>query len=531
MDLDRERGARAYLLPFASGLLTVFAFPPFSVAPLAFVGLVPLLVWLDRPLSGRQIHRGGWAFAIPYIGGNLYWFYELGRVSLIGLAGATGIIVLFWATFFIFPIVVNVMNHRYRLPLPLVAPFVWVVSECARGYGDFAFPAVTLGYALSGWPSLIQHADVIGVYGISLWVVLVNALIAGILSAWSDAKRVRAYAACLLVAIGLPAAYNTVRWRQVERELAGAATLKVAVIQPDVAQRMKWNVSAATEIFARINGMIAEAETDAPDVVIGPEASFPLVQSESATRLPEDIAAGSRPLLIGSVTGIGEGVSHLVGPRTVTTYRRHYNSAVLAAPDRSILGRHDKQYLVPVTERIPYQSVFEFALPFMRLQFGRFIPAGKLALMELTVGTRRVPFGTLICYESVFPELARRMRRMGALVLVNISNDAWFGDTSFPFQHVGFCAYRAIENRVAVVRSANTGISGVYDPLGRPTVLTAIFERTRFTASVPLVAIPTWYDRLGDLAMYASWAATAIFLALAWHGHRRLGRPRSKPLA
>jgi apolipoprotein N-acyltransferase len=524
LDLDLTRGGRAYLLPFVSGLLTVFAFPPFSIAPLAFVGLVPLLVWLDRPLTAKTLHRGGWAFAIPYIGGNLYWFYELGRVNLIGLAGATGIIILFWATFFIFPIVVNVTNHRYRLPLPLVAPLVWVVSECARGYGDFAFPAVTLGYALSGWPSLIQHADVVGVYGISWWIVLVNALLAGMITARNDRTRVRAYAACLLAAVALPAAYNTIRWRQVERELAGASTIRVAVIQPNVEQRMKWNLSAATEIFARINGMIAEAETDGPDLVVGPEASFPLVQSESATRLPDDITAGRRPLLIGSVTGVGEGVSHLVGPRTVTIYQRHYNSAVLAAADRSILGRHDKQYLVPVTERIPYQSVFEAALPFMRMQFGRFIPAGTLAVMELPVGDRRIPFGTLICYESVFPGLARRLRTMGALLLVNISNDSWFGDTSFPFQHVGFCAYRAIENRVCVVRSANTGISGVYDPLGRPTARTPIFTQTRFTASVPLVSIPTWYDRLGDLAMYASWAATGIFLALAWHGHRRIGR-------
>lgn len=517
-----ETGAkRRYALPFASGVLTVFAFPPFSIAPLAFVGLVPLLLWLGRPLDRREVHLGGWAFAVPYIGGNLYWFYELGRVTLVGILGATAVIILFWATFFIFPIVVNVLNHMRRLPLPLVAPFVWVVSECARGYGDMAFPAVTLGYALSGWPKLIQHADLVGVYGLSLWIVLINALVAGLILDRANRRLVAIYAAILATAVLAPAAYNTMRWRTIETAMRSAPTIDVAVIQPNVEQRMKWDLAAATEIFARVNRIIRDAEVSSPDLVVGPEACFPLVQPAAATRLPDDIAAGRSPLLIGAVTGLGQGTSHQLRTRTITVYTQHFNSAVLAAPDRTLLGRHDKQYLVPVTERIPYQAAFGVFLPFLRMQFGRFVPADHLEMLELPVAGRKVPFGALICYESVFPALARRMSAMGAEFLVNISNDAWFGQTSFPFQHVGFCALRAVENRCSVVRSANTGISGVYDPLGRGSHLTPIFREAQFTAAIPLMRITTWYDRLGDLAVYLSFGATALFLGLALREHRR----------
>jgi apolipoprotein N-acyltransferase len=505
----------------ASGVATLLAFPPFSIAPLAFVGLVPLLLWLDRPHGGRTLLRGGLAFAVPYIGGCIYWFFVLGSVTPVAFVGAALIVSMYVATFFIFPIVLNALHHTTRLPILLVAPFVWVVSEHARGYSDLAFPILTLGYALSEWPSLLQHADVVGVWGISAWIVFVNASIVGIVRARRERRARLAWSAALLLALVLPAAYGRWRWRAIEREIAAAPTLRVAVIQPNIAQDEKWNLRKVDEIFRRLDRMVRAAEATAPDLVVGPEASLPLVQPEAATRLPEVIATGTRPLLLGSVVGLGAGTPRTVRSRTYTVHDLHYNAAVLVGADRAVLGRHDKVYLVPVVERIPYSRVFGVLLPFMTKQFGRFTPGETLHTLDVPTGGGRVPFGSLVCYESLFPDLARRLTAQGARFLVNISNDAWFGRTSFPHQHAGFCALRAIENRRAVVRSANTGISAVYDPLGRAVETTEIFREASFSTSVPLMDSVTAYATVGETILFTSYGLVAVCLALAWRGRRR----------
>lgn len=507
-------------LPLASGVATPLAFPPLSVAPLAFVGLVPLLLWLDRPLPARTIVRGGLAFAIPYVGGCIYWFFVLGSVTPIAFVAATVIVAMYIATFYIFPIVLNILHHTVRWPIALVAPFAWVVSEHARGYSDLAFPVVTLGYALSDWPSLLQHADVVGVWGISAWVTFVNVAIASAIRARGDRSRCLRWVAAGVLALAIPAAYGAWRWRTIEGEMAAAPSLRVAVIQPNIAQEKKWNVRTVDEIYRRLDGMIRAAEAESPDLVVGPEASFPVVQAESSTRLPEEISSGTRPLLLGSVVGLGQGKAKTAGSRTYFTYDLHYNAAVLAGADRAILGRHDKVYLVPVAERIPYAGVFGTLLPFMEKQFGRFRPGETLHTLSVPSPKGPVPFGALVCYESLFPDLSRRLTADGARFLVNVSNDAWFGDTTFPHQHAGFCALRAIENRRAVVRSANTGISVVYDPLGRAVTDTPLFREASFSTSIPLLESTTAYGTIRDSVLWLSYLVVLACLGAAWRVRR-----------
>lgn len=520
------RGLRAYAAPFVSGAALSFAYPPFSVPGIAFLGLVPFLVWLDRPRRAREILRGGLAFAVPYMAWSVSGFFLLGRFTPAGFVTPIVMLVFFWATFFLFPIVVNVANHALRLPPALVAPWAWVVSEHARTFGDLGFPTVTLGYALADFPALAQHADLVGVYGISFWLVAINSAIA---AAWRSRRTGRgrlAPVAVLALLVAAPAIYDPIRRARVEAEIAAAPTLEIAIVQPNVAQEQKWDRSKAEEIYRRVNRLVARAEEGAPDLVVGPEACFPVVQPEGAARMPEEIAPGRRPLLIGAVTGIGEAKPAPGTQGRARRYETHYNSAVLGSPDRTVLGRHDKQRLVPITEQIPYKEVLGFALPALRKQFGRFVPAESLHLLELPHAGGPVPFGVLICYETLFPELARRMETMGAELLVTISNDAWFGRSSFPFQQESFCVLRAIENRRAVVRSANTGVSMVVDPTGRKTVREGLFREAVLRASVPRMRTVTFFARFGDLLVYLSYLGTVAILALAWRRSRiRAGAP------
>lgn len=514
---------RDLLLPLGSGLITLLAFPPTSIAPLAFVGLVPLFVWLDRPHAAGTLFRGGLAFAVPYVAGCIYWMFALGSVTPLGLLAAAIVVTMYISTFFIFPIVVNAVQHTVRWPLPLFAPFLWIVSEHARGYSDMAFPVVTLGYALCEWPSLLQHADLVGVWGVSAWVAFVNAAIAAAITARNRPRARRGWIGAVVLALALPAGYGAWRWRAIEEEIARAPVIRVALLQPNIAQEKKWNVRTIDEIYARLDRLVREAEATDPDLVVGPEASFPIVQSVDAQRLPDEISAGTRPLLLGSVLGLGEGVERTAGTRRYRAYDVHYNAAVLADAHRRVLGRHDKVYLVPVAERLPYARFFGGLLPLMEKQFGRFRPGSELRTLTAPATGGPVRLGALVCYESLFPDLARRLTAQGARLLVNISNDAWFGRTSFPYQHAGLCALRAIENRRSVVRSANTGISAVYDPLGRLVAKTDIFSEAVLTREVPLLTTRTGYAFVGDAVLWLAYAVVAFSLAAAWRRRRRSG--------
>lgn len=510
-----------WLLPLASGLLLVFAYPPYSVPILPFVGLVPLILWLRRPLSARGIVLGSLAFATPYFGGNLYWMFALGLFTPAGYAGAAGVILINFTTFLIFPLSMNVLNHTRRVTPLVAAPALWVVSEHARTYGDLCFPWVTLGYSLDEWPRLIQHADVIGVYGISLWLVLINAAFASMLVSRREPRTMTRPAAILGLALALPAAYGVPRWQQVKRQIAGAPTISVAVIQPNVAQVLKWRPDTISEIYAGLGRLIGRAEALSPDLVVGPEAALPLPLAGDASRLPDDIPAGTNPLLLGGLVGVGPGETREVAGRTFQAYRQHYNSALLAAPDRSLIGFHGKQYLVPFTEQVPYHEVLGFLLPLMRKQFGRFVESAAPTVLEVPTSAGGVRLGSLICYEVLYPGLAATFREMGADLLVVISNDAWFGRTSFPRQHAAMCAMRAIEQRASVVRSANTGISAVYDPLGRVSMATETFREAVFVAPVPILRTSTIYDHVGGAVPALAYATAVVLLALAWRARPR----------
>lgn len=519
--MARKPPSCPWILPLLSGVLLPLGFPPVSIPFLPFVGVVPLLVWLARARPLRELVIGSSLFALAYFGGNLWGMLSLVRFTWAGLPGFAGILLLHGATFLFFPVALNFANRARPVPLALAAPVFWLVSEHARSYGDLAFPWVTLGYSLSSWPWLLQHADLVGVYGISAWLLLVNALVAQAALAPGGRARLRPAASALLLVL-VPILYGVVRSRQVAREAEQAPKLRIAVLQPNVAQELKWTPEAASAIAARFARLVERAEELAPDLVVGPEASLPFVLPEESPRLPSVIPAGRSPLVLGIVTGIGPPSRGARG----RLFDRHRNSAVLAAPDRTVLGRHDKQLLVPITEKIPYDELFGVFLPLMRRQFGRFVPGDVLSVLRVDTASGSAPVGVLICYESLFPSLARTLRSLGAELLVIVTNDAWFGRTSFPHQHAAFAALRAIENRIAIVRSANTGISLVFDPVGRVHERTRLFEEALFVASVPLMKGRTVYDRLGEFVLGIGYVGSAALLVRSWRAARRPSRPR-----
>src|SRR5437879_1914452 len=192
----------------------------------------------------------------------------------------------------------------------------------------------------------------------------------------------------------------------------------------------------------------------------------------------------------------------------------YFNSASLFNSHGDMLGLYKKIYLVPGSEQYPFRNLFGFTRAFFSIQdisYGAMERGTDFTVFQIP-GAK---FSVMICYESVYPQLTRNFRRAGANFLVNITNDAWFGHSFAPSQHASFLVLRAIENRMAIARCGNTGISGFVDPKGRWEQKTAIFTETTIRQRVPVTNELTFYTRFGDLTVYISYAALTVFLLVA----------------
>jgi apolipoprotein N-acyltransferase len=491
-------------------VLLALAYPPFHLLIPSFVCVVPV-VWLlhvgqsdTRPVR-RHLVQGLW-YGLLSQGLVLYWMvvalWHFSSLSAAGYAATVLILALYNALLFA---LTGWVTRRTKLSVVVVFPLLWTVVEWCIGHqGDIRFPWLGLGTSLTGYPTLVQIADVIGARGVTFLLVLANAAIA---TAWLERSRPRAVLRLVAVGLGVLAAlaYGAWRVRTIPLQVAG----QVALIQPNVSYEDKWDAAYRERILGDLSRLSREALDSAPvGLVAWPEAAVPAVFPDPAVE--RQIGALAREY----------STAFLVG---ALDYRRYgpgradydeWNAAFLFDSTGSRAGQpiYHKHYLVPITERVPFVNPRWFNLRF----FGGFAVGALGDLFRVGIGR----FGVIICYESAFEDLSRRYRAMGADFLVNITNDAWFGETSAPRQHVAHLVMRAIENRVGIARVGNTGISGFVDPLGR------IYDRTqldvqRFVVG-PLVTSDarTPYTRWGDWVGLLSLVGTAMLLGFAWWRRR-----------
>jgi apolipoprotein N-acyltransferase len=284
-------------------------------------------------------------------------------------------------------------------------------------------------------------------------------------------------------------------WRL--REAAPAPSARVAVMQPSIEQPLKFDPSHATAtlgIYLALSRRVAE---ESPALLVWPETATPtpLARDGALQALLRSLAQSlGAPIVVGSIDV--EGTGPLV-------FR---NSAYLLT-ERGIEGRYDKMHLVPFGEYVPLSGVIGFVRG-----WAEFISELEAGSSTVVFPGPPAPFGVVICYEGIFPELVRDFARNGARLIVNITNDAWFGRTSGPMQHLAMYPFRAVEHRTSVVRAANTGISAFIAPSGQIIGRLALYERDVLTTSVPLRTRTTLYTRFGDWIAYLGFAVTAAAL-------------------
>ena len=505
--------SREDLLPALSGVMLALAFAPTNLWFLAFIGLVPLFLYLDHPFTHIRTIRAGLVCPLVFYGLTLNWL--AGMVGFSWLSVPAYLIVVFGYAcgFFVFVLPVVALRHYLSLPFWLTAPFAWVAAERLRGYGDLAFPWSNLGCSLTNVPLVIQFADIVGVFGVSFWLVLLNALLFEMIIARRSQRSFFKHAIAYLVIAGSVILYDAVRWFGKPAE--PLSYKEVALIQPNIPQKIKWDDRYARGNLDHIFKMNAAATSPAIDLVVWPESAVPYyIDEHRPFHLTEMgvLPPGNTYVLTGLLTS---------SPDT-RGETRYFNAASLFDSHGNMLGRYKKIYLVPAAEKYPFRSLFGFTRAFFSIQdvsYGAMDPGTDFTVFQLP-GAK---FSVMICYESVYPQLARQFRLAGANFLVNITNDAWFGRSFAPYQHAAFQVLRAIENRTAIVRCANTGISGFVDPWGRWQQKTAIFTETTLSQKVPVTGTLTFYTRHGDLVVYLSYAALGLFLLAALNKKLRAG--------
>ncbi|HUP00210.1 MAG TPA: apolipoprotein N-acyltransferase [Gemmatimonadota bacterium] len=495
--------------PPAGGLALALAYPPLDLLPLAILAPWGLLAFLDGPdgESPRSAFAGGVLFGLAHFGALLYWIGGLTGFSAMAVPAYVAAVLVMAFNGGLTGLAVSFARRR-RVPVAVAFPLAWTAVEWLRSFGDLGFTWGLAADALAAYPLLIQPAELGGAYLLSLWLIALSAVLWRL---WRPTPRTRRPVVGGL-AIALAAAvpmYGALRLDRLERESASWPTMRAASIQPNVPQDRKWDEAFVGETLRRLSALTRRAAADEPRLVVWPESALP-VYLRYDPRAREVVPALAGEIGVPILTGTNDADTLPGASGRVAGDYRVYNAAYLVRPEGIAAGRYAKRRLVPVAERVPLiPSVATGFFERLSSWTGQFAP-GEAWTTWTAAGWS---FGVTICYESVFPNVSRRLVREGADFLVNITNDAWFGPTAAPYQHASHISLRAVENRVSYLRSANTGISGWVDPLGRWRARTPLYEFAFVVADLPMPGIVTPYTRWGNWAPLAALVAWGILCA------------------
>jgi apolipoprotein N-acyltransferase len=505
----------------ASGLLLALAFPLIDWNPLAWVALVPLL-WAALGRGAAHALVTGWIAGSVFFVATLYWLaLTIGTYTNLSPLLSIGPVLLlccFLGFFFAVFAAGCELARRSRVELTLVGPPLWVVLEWVRTYILGGFPWVSLGYTQYRTTYLIQFAEFTGVYGVSALVVLVNVVIYGAFRRWRDGQvpgtRGMLALAGLLTMLAL---WGFWRVRALEAAVP-AGSLRVGFVQGNVPQDVKWDPAYQDTTLDRYEELTGRAVAEGAELVVWPETAAPFFFQEESPLRDRVMAIVHRYrvwLLVGSPA-----FSYESGGVAL------HNRAYLVTPDGSAERYYDKMELVPFGEYVPLARLLSFVHKVVE-GIGEFRAGTDPVVFPTAHGAT---FGTLICYEGIFPGLARRFVAGGADFLVNITNDAWFGRTAAPYQHLAMVTVRAVENRVPIVRVANTGFSAMVETDGRIRWRTDLFETAWRVDTIRWTGEPTLYTRAGDVFVYACMVILAVVALIATIRPHDISREGRQPV-
>ena len=495
-----------------TGLAALSAFFLFAAAPgiwqfspLVWIGLVPLFAALDG--CGRKR-----AFALGFVFGlvlNLllvYWVVvALHRFGGLPYPAAVLVLVLLAAYMALYPALFALFTAIAPPSLlPVLAPAAWVGLDWLRSILLTGFPWMDLGYDLYRQPQMIQVSSLLGHHAVTFAIVTVNAAVYRFLRRRKAATASRGEAAAMAVAAAVMLAFiigNVLAGNAIEKKIAAAPKKRIAIVQGNIPQDEKWDPAFQEKTLVKYLRLSLGTVGESPEIIVWPETALPFYPLESPMwRTVEEkllVPAG-----VTLVTGAPHRENGASGPR-------YYNSAFVAGPT-GIRGRYDKQHLVPFGEYVPLRRLLFFLSPVVD------------AIGDFTAGAGGDPLpckglriGVLICFETIFPELAAERTRKGGDMLVDLTNDAWYGMTSAPWQDLAMAVFRAVECRRSMARAANTGFSAFIDPAGRMYRVSPLFAPYAAVHDLPVMKTKSFvvFGHGGRFGPACFLAALAVALA------------------
>jgi apolipoprotein N-acyltransferase len=412
-----------------------------------------------------------------------------------------------------------------------VAPLVMVAIElCTPQIFPF-YLAITQAWV----PTVIQIADVTGPLGVTFVLVAANGGIYDAITRWraGDRKSARrpllVVAALLLVTVG----YGRLRIYQVDARSAAAPKVKTGIVQANVGILEKWDPREFARLLDTHQRLSAELETRGAELIVWPESSYPYPLRRDMTHDfpegdPRRVMSGfHKPLVFGAVT-------QTAGPRKTRADRYPYNTALVMQPDGAVTGKFDKVFLMLFGEYIPfYDQIPWFTKIFP--EASNFNRGSTPASFSFSAGGRPYRLGPLICYEDIIPGFTRQVAGLDPNLFVNITNDAWFGRTAEPHQHLALAVFRSVEHRLDMVRAVNTGVSAHIDAVGRVVQQTASVdpaqqptpEPVTLLADVAMLEGGGLYRHIGDL--FGLLCLAALVAGLLTRGSRPALQPSGPP--
>ncbi|MEN6622652.1 MAG: apolipoprotein N-acyltransferase [Smithella sp.] len=482
-----------------SGILLFLSFPKYGSGFITWIALIPLFLAIRDVNSLRKGFILGFICGLIFHIGLIYWItYVVVNYGYLPLY--LGIIIMLllacYLSLYTALFAAGIVFLRQKIALFLAAPVLWICLEYCKSYLFTGFPWENLGYSQYLNNSIVQFADISGVFGLSFLIVLANAALFELIV--KKSRKEFAVAAGVILIIAGILIYGINRSKDIDEALSKAAGIEVSLIQGNISQSIKWDDGYRKETINNYEQLSLQNIPVKEGLLVWPETAVPFSyqDGDQFQEQVRNISLKTKSWFIFGSTSYENSKNNL----------DFYNSAYLLSPNGEIKGRYDKVHLVPYGEYVPLRDFFPF-ISKLTAGIGDF--SSGTGYYPLNMGKKKV--GVLICYEGILPSAAAAYKKEGAELLVNITNDAWFGPTSAPFQHFSMAVFRAVETRLYLVRAANTGISAIINPTGDIVVQTDIFKKAAIKYNVKYSNIKTIYSKYGDVLVLVCFGLIVFF--------------------
>ena len=502
---QKKKIRKQLLLGLISGILIGLSFPPIPLPYLIFIGLVPYFFALQQREGLAEINRLTYFTAFFFNIITLYWVggWLPNSDPFLMIAGTTlfffnPIVFLIPSTLYYFA--KKVFNKNIAL---LLLPFFWITFEYAYTITDFTFPWLTFGNSLSYFISYIQVAEFVGVYGLTLLIIFSNIFIYQSIRTYIQLKKIDklsiSIAAIILI---IPIIYGNYK---INNYSESKENIRVGLIQPNLDPNEKWKAGNLEDQFDLYLNLSNQAIKNGAKLAVWPETALPVYllsgrYQYEIERLHEFVDTNNVAILTGmpdatfyrDPSKAPDDAKPTSDGKTVYT---SYNSILLFQPNMQSVQKYGKMKLVPFGEKVPLVDILPFLGEWIKWEVGLsgWNTGRDTTVFNSTVVGRNIKIGAVVCIESIYPGFTSVFVKKGAKFIAVVTNDSWYGDSSGPYQHKEISVLRAVENRRAVVRAANGGISCLIDPLGRTITETKMYTRDHLVVDVPIENELTFY--------------------------------------